>query len=45
MVEAQTRMQTGKLVALMIMAALIGYGIDRILQMFNRSLTKWRFIQ
>jgi len=45
MVEAQTRMQTGKLVALMIMAALIGYGIDRILQMLNRSLTRWRFTQ
>ncbi|NLI11786.1 MAG: nitrate ABC transporter substrate-binding protein [Peptococcaceae bacterium] len=45
MVEAQTRMQTGKLVALMIIAALIGYGIDRILQFFNRSLTKWRYIQ
>jgi ABC-type nitrate/sulfonate/bicarbonate transport system permease component len=45
MVEAETRMETGKLMALMIIAALVGYGIDRILQMFNRSLTKWRFIQ
>jgi ABC-type nitrate/sulfonate/bicarbonate transport system permease component len=45
MVEAQTMMETGKLVSLMIMAALIGYGIDRILQMVNRSFTKWRFVQ
>ncbi|HBC92397.1 MAG TPA: nitrate ABC transporter substrate-binding protein [Pelotomaculum sp.] len=45
MVEAQTRMQTDKLVALMILAALIGYTIDRSLQLFNRSLTKWRFVQ
>jgi len=45
MVEAQTRMQTDKLMALMIMAALIGYGIDRVILMFNRFLTKWRFVQ
>ncbi|MDF9408742.1 nitrate ABC transporter substrate-binding protein [Pelotomaculum isophthalicicum JI] len=38
-------MQTGKLVALMIMAALIGYMIDRVILMFNKSLTKWRFVQ
>ncbi|BAF58756.1 MAG: nitrate ABC transporter substrate-binding protein [Pelotomaculum sp.] len=45
MVEAQSRMQTDKLMALMIMAALVGYGIDRVIQLFNRSITKWRFVQ
>jgi len=45
MVEAQTRMETGKLIALMIMAALIGYGIDRVLQIITRSFTRWRFVQ
>lgn len=45
MVEAQTRMQTDKLMALMIMAALIGYLIDRIILMLNKSLTRWRFVQ
>ena len=45
MVDAQTRMQTDKLMALMIMAALIGYGIDRVLRMLNKYLTRWRFVQ
>lgn len=38
-------MQTDKLIALMIMAALIGYLIDRILQMVTRNFTRWRFVQ
>ena len=45
MVEAQSMMQTDILVALMVMAALVGYGMDRILQLFNKTLTKWRYAQ
>jgi len=45
MVEAETRMQTDMLIALMIMAALVGYSIDRVIQLFNSKVTKWRFIQ
>ncbi len=36
-------MQTDRLVALMIMAALIGFSIDRLLLMVNRRLAPWRF--
>jgi ABC-type nitrate/sulfonate/bicarbonate transport system permease component len=43
MVRAQTMMQTDRLVALMIMAALIGFAIDRLLLMVNRRLAPWRF--
>lgn len=43
MVEAQTRMQTDVLIALMFMAAFVGYGIDRVLQLFNKVFAKWRF--
>ena len=45
MVEAQTRMQTDTLIALMVFAALVGFGIDRILQLLNKRLTKWRYAQ
>jgi len=43
MVEAQTRFQTANLYALMIMAAVVGYCIDRLLLLVERSLTSWRF--
>jgi len=45
MVEAQTRMQTDVLMALMFMSAFVGFGIDRILQIINKTLTKWRHAQ
>ncbi|AUM89273.1 nitrate ABC transporter substrate-binding protein [Clostridium botulinum] len=45
MVEAQTKMQTDMLVALMILAALIGFFIDRGLLQLNKLLTKWRYAQ
>ncbi len=44
MVEAQTRMQTDVLIALMFMAAFVGYAIDRIIQLINKMFTKWRFV-
>jgi NitT/TauT family transport system permease protein len=43
MVEALTRMQTDTLIALMIMAAMVGYAIDRFLIFINRSFTRWRY--
>ena len=45
MVEAQTRMETPTLIALMFMAALVGYGIDHLLMLMNRSLTHWKYVQ
>ncbi|MCC5422939.1 nitrate ABC transporter substrate-binding protein [Clostridium botulinum] len=45
MVEAQTKMQTDMLVALMILAALIGFFIDMGLLQLNKLLTKWRYVQ
>lgn len=43
MVEAQTRMETPLLIALMVMAALVGYGIDQILSLVNKTLTRWKY--
>lgn len=45
MVEAQTRMETPLLIALMFMAALVGYGIDRLLSFVNGMLTRWKCAQ
>jgi len=38
-------METPTLIALMIMAAMVGYGIDRVLLLMNRTLTRWKYIQ
>lgn len=43
LVEAQQRLQTPKLYALMIMSALVGFLIDRLLRLLERYLTAWRF--
>jgi len=43
MVEAQTRMETPTLIALMLMAALVGYCIDQLLMLMNKSLTRWKY--
>lgn len=45
MVEAQARMQTDVLMALMFMSAIVGYLVDRMLQVFNKRFTKWRQAQ
>ncbi|MDL2321390.1 hypothetical protein LJC47_03480 [Desulfosarcina sp. OttesenSCG-928-B08] len=42
MVEAQTRMDTPLLMALMVMAALVGYGVDFIVYRMGRRLVRWR---
>jgi ABC-type nitrate/sulfonate/bicarbonate transport system permease component len=44
MIEAQTEMETPLLIALMIMAALVGYSIDLGILLLERMLTKWRFV-
>lgn len=43
MIEAQERMQTSKLYALMIMSAIVGYGMDQLIRFIERRLTSWRF--
>lgn len=43
MVEAQTRMETDSLLALMTMGASVGYGIDKTLRFIEFRLTRWRF--
>lgn len=43
MVEAQVRMQTPQLYALMIMSAVVGYSMDRIIVVIEKYSTSWRF--
>nr|WP_267878598.1 ABC transporter permease subunit SaoP [Jonquetella anthropi] len=43
MVEAQVRMQTPLLYALMIMSALVGFAIDQSIVLLERCLTGWRY--
>lgn len=43
MVEAQVRMQTPQLYALMIMSAIVGYSMDRIIVLIEKYSTRWRF--
>lgn len=44
MIEAQTEMETPLLIALMIMAALVGYLIDLGILFLERIITRWRFV-
>lgn len=44
MIEAQSMMQTNKLIALMFLAAFIGFLIDNVIQFLNKKLTKWRYV-
>jgi NitT/TauT family transport system permease protein len=43
LIESQVRMETAQLYSLMIMSAVIGYFIDRVLLLIERNLTLWRF--
>lgn len=43
MIEAQERLQTSKLYALMIMSAVVGFLIDQIIRFLEKKLTGWRF--
>jgi ABC-type nitrate/sulfonate/bicarbonate transport system permease component len=42
MVEAQSRMETSKVIAYMIIAGLIGFLIDAIMVLIERILLKWK---
>lgn len=42
--EAQQMMRTDRLIALMVISAVIGVLLDQILQFLNRRLTKWRYV-
>ncbi|MBP7913560.1 MAG: nitrate ABC transporter substrate-binding protein [Proteocatella sp.] len=44
MVRAQTLMRTDLLIGIMILAALIGFMIDRGLKFANSILCRWRFV-
>jgi len=44
MIEAQTEMETPLLIALMIIAAMVGYLIDLAILLLERLVTRWRFI-
>ena len=43
LMESQIRFQTARLFSLMLMAAVVGYAIDRILLLIEKALTSWRF--
>ncbi len=43
MIEAQERLQTSKLYALMIMSAIVGYAVDQLIRLIERKVTSWRF--
>lgn len=44
MIEAQTELETPLLIALMIIAALVGYLIDLAILLLERLVTRWRFV-
>lgn len=44
MIEAQTEMETPLLIALMIIAAMVGYLIDLGILLLERIITRWRFV-
>lgn len=44
MIEAQTEMETPLLIALMIIAAMVGYLIDLGILFIERIITRWRFV-
>jgi ABC-type nitrate/sulfonate/bicarbonate transport system permease component len=43
MVQAQTMMQTDRLLALMIMGGLIGFTIDRGMLLLSRLVSRWKY--
>ncbi len=43
MVEAQTRLETAQLYALMFMSGFVGYAIDKLFRILEAKMTAWRF--
>jgi ABC-type nitrate/sulfonate/bicarbonate transport system permease component len=42
MVDAQSRMETNTIIAYMFIAALIGFGIDRVMLLMESMLLRWK---
>jgi len=42
MVDAQTKMQTDRIMAYMFIAALIGFAIDKLMLLIERLLLRWK---
>lgn len=42
MVEAQSKMDTAAIMAYMLIAGLVGFGIDRIMLLIESILLKWK---
>ncbi|MBU5436539.1 nitrate ABC transporter substrate-binding protein [Tissierella sp. MSJ-40] len=42
MVEAQSRMETHTIIAYMFIAALIGFGIDKLMLLIESILLRWK---
>lgn len=45
MIEAQNAMQTEMLMALMLLSALVGFLIDRLLMVATKPVIAWKFEQ
>lgn len=45
MIQAQNAMQTEMLLALMLLAALVGFLIDRLLMVVTKPVIAWKFEQ
>ncbi len=45
MVKAGALMHTDEIIALMFMAAMVGYCLDRLLQRLNKALASWKYAQ
>ena len=43
MVEAQVRLETAQLYALMFMSGLVGFIIDKVFLTVEKKLTSWRY--
>lgn len=43
MVEAQVRLETAQLYALMVMSGIVGYAIDKVFIGIEKKMTSWRF--
>lgn len=42
MVDAQSRMETNTIIAYMFIAALIGFGIDKLMLLMESMLLRWK---
>jgi len=42
MVDAQSRMETNTIIAYMFIAALIGFGIDKLMLLIESMLLRWK---